>query len=435
MPDAPAIIPPPAFNPVIGPMLSMVEREAQRTAGQPLPQQPPHAPPNGGSDPAFNDRLNAARNADRSAISMPAPASHQPIQQQQPAQSANGEPLLQPRSQRQQKNLRSADWEAKNQQINQLQQQLSDLQRNNGQQPAFQANGQPSAPQPSAQSQQQPPAQYDIEKDPRYVELKQKHDTYYEEIKHVRVEADPEFRAKFDTKRDAAFRVAKSVAGAAGDDIVRILSIADDDSRQAQLADRIKEFSDGSKAKLMAVNSSLITHGIEREMEIQSRKASWEARKSEREQSSQQQLVQSMQKMDREFDAVAAAWSDPDNGVPFMYDQNVRARVEPIARQVFSGSSTPRQLAEASLKAALFPELIRSYMHALTELERVQGSNNAYRSSYPGSDAGGGYSGTRTGDSSNGAATPINPTIYDRGFADRLEAARSNDAANANRHY
>lgn len=438
MPDAPAIIPPPAFNPVIGPVLSMVEREAQRATGQPLPQQLPHAPANGGvSDPAFNDRLNAARNADRSSISMPAPASQQSSQQQQqpPAQAANGEPLLQPRSQRQQKNLRSADWEAKNQQINQLQQQLSELQRNNGQQPAFQPNGQPSAPPPLAQSQQQPLVQYDIEKDPRYVELKQKHDTYYEEIKHVRVEADPEFRAKFDTKRDAAIRIAKSVAGGAGDDIARILGINDPDVRQQQLADRIKDFSEGSKQRIIAANAALAGVDVEREIEIQSRKAQWESTKAQREQSNQQQLAQSMQKMDREFDAVAASWSDPDNGVPFMYDQNVRARVEPIARQFFSGSSTPRQLAEASLKAALFPELIRSYMHTFTELERVQASNNAYRSSYPGSDAGGGYSGTRTGDSSNGAATTINPTIYDRGFADRLEAARSNDAANANRHY
>ncbi len=131
--------------------------------------------------------------------------------------------------------------------------------------------------------------------------------------------------------------------------------------------------------------------------------------------------------MDREFEAVAAELSDPDSGIPFMYDQQVRARVEPIARRAFSGNNSPRELAKTAIQAALLPEVIRSYMHVLGELERVQNSNSAYRSSYPGSD--GGYSGgsTRTNDSS--PVTPINPMTYDRPFADGLAAARQRDAA------
>jgi hypothetical protein len=220
------------------------------------------------------------------------------------------------------------------------------------------------------------------------------------------------------------------VAGGAGDDIERILKINDPDVRQSQLAERIKDFSEGSKQRIIAANAALVTVDVEREMEIQSRKASWEATKSQREQSDQSKLAQQMRGMEREFDAVYAKWSDPDTGMPFLYDEAVRKRVEPLARQVFNGNTTAKEMAEATLKAAMFPEVVRSWQHALAELERLQGSNNAYRSSYPGSDAGGFTNGNQRDD---GRVVPINHLTYDRPFAEGLEAARQRDAANGSR--
>lgn len=427
-PGPPPGTPPPVFNPVMGPVTSAIERDlarqsdAQRNgAAQERQQNPP--PGSFSNDSA--QRLEQARAKDRAdnQARVADQSNPSPAQQQQNGQ-VNGqqqEPLLQPRrTERQQKNLRADDWAKINAERDQLKAQVEQLQRNNGQLPNMVANG-----QPNEQSQQNGQSNHaDIKSHADYVALKQERDAFYEEIKHVRVEADPEFRAKFETKRDAAIRIAKSVSGAAGDDIARILAINDPDVRQSQLADRIKDFSEGSKQRVIAANSALIAIEVEREMEIHSLKASWDAKQSQRQNNEQSKLMQNMQKMDREFDAVAAAWSDPDRGVPFMYDQSVRSRVEPIARQIFNGNSTPRQLAEASLKAALFTELARSYQATLGELERLQGSNAAYRSSYPGSESGG-FSSNGNGESRE--FKPISHLTYDRPFAEGLEAARQRD--------
>ena len=385
------------------------------------------------TSPDFANTLDAARARDRAVTQ--ATNTQQPLQppgQQtppngQPPTNQQGEPLLQSRSQRQQKNLRANDWKTVTSENDQLRARLAELERNNGQLPAgIQPNGQPTQ-QPQQQNNQGGAVTGDIKSHPDYAALKAERDTFYEEIKHVRVEADPEFRAKFDTKREAAIRIAKSVAGGAGDDIARILAINDPDVRQSQLADRIKDFSEASKQRIIAANAALVTVDVEREMEIQSRKASWEATKSQREQSDQSKLAQQMKGMEREFDAVYAKWSDPDTGMPFLYDEAVRKRVEPLARQVFNGNTTAKEMAEATLKAAMFPEVVRSWQHALAELERLQGSNAAYRSSYPGSDAGG-FTGNGS-QHNNGNVVPINHLTYDRPFASGLEEARARDAA------
>lgn len=417
--------PPATFsNPVLGPVTSAIERDMARqqaAQGAALPQ----VQTLGGNNPVFANALDAARASDR--VTTHAANTQQPPAQQgqQPPTATNqqGEPLLQSRTQRQQKNLRANDWKTVTGENEQLRARLAELERNNGQQPSgMQPNG-----QPTQQPQQQQTAPADIKQHPDYTALKQERDAFYEEIKHVRVEADPEFRAKFDTKRDAAIRIAKSVAGGAGEDIARILAINDPDVRQSQLADRIKDFSEGSKQRIIAANAALVGVDVEREMEIQSRKASWEATKGQREQNEQSKVAQQMRGMEREFDAVYAKWSDPETGMPFLYDEAVRKRVEPLARQVFNGNTTAKDMAEATLKAAMFPEIVRSWQHALAEVERLQGSNNAYRSSYPGSDNGGFSNG---GQHNNGPVTPINNLTYDRPFADGLEAARARDAAN-----
>lgn len=421
-PGPPPGTPPPTFNPVLGPITSAIERDMARQQAA----QSAALPPAQQGNPVFSSALDVARANDR-ASTQAANTQQPPPQQRQNGQppsdaaptNQQGEPLLQARSQRQQKNLRNADWKTVTSENEQLRNRLAELERNNGQQPAgTQSNGQP----PS----QQQTAPVDIKLHPDYAALKLERDNFYEEIKYVRVEADPEFRAKFDTKREAAVRIARSVAGAAGDDIARILQINDADVRQSQLAERIKDFSEGSKQRIIAANSALVTVDVEREMEIQSRKASWEATKGQREQTEQARVAQHMRGMEREFDAVYAKWSDPENGMPFLYDENVRKRVEPLARQIFNGNSTPKDMAEATLKAAMFPEVLRSWQHALAELERLQGSNNAYRSSYPGSDNGGFSDG---GQRNNGPVAPINHLTYDRPFADGLEAARARDAA------
>jgi hypothetical protein len=241
----------------------------------------------------------------------------------------------------------------------------------------------------------------------------------------VRVEADPEFRAKFDSKRDAALRVAKSVAGAAADDIARIMAINDSDTRRTQLAERIATFGEGSKAKIMAAAGMLDVLDVEREMEITSRKAMWEHTQAARQQQQQAAFGERVKQLDREFDATLSKWADPQSGMPFLVDDKVKSHVVPLARQVFSGEATATQLAEASLKAALFPQILQGWQAALQELERLQAANGQYQAAWPGSDSyTNGYD-----QGAPAALPPVQTSGYDRYAGDALAAARAADNA------
>lgn len=259
--------------------------------------------------------------------------------------------------------------------------------------------------------------------------LKEERDTFYEEVKHVRVEADPEFRAKFDSRRDAAIGVAKKAAGGAADDIAKILANPDPDVRRSLLADRIKDFSDGSKARIAAAAGSLDALDVEREMEIASRKATWDHTQASRQQAHQQQLSQRMSKLDSEFDGVVAKWADPERGMPFVL--NNKDAIVASAKRIFSGESDGAALAEAAMKAAVLPDVLNLATRALQEVEKLQAQVASYTGAWPADDVTGTPSTPALPDPRNGADL-MNPN-YVTGFEARLAQARALDARGGGR--
>lgn len=255
--------------------------------------------------------------------------------------------------------------------------------------------------------------------------LKRERDTYYEEIKHVRVEADPEFKAKFDSRRDAAIGIAKRSAGGAADDIGRILAMSDGEARRAALAERLTtgNFSDTSKTKIAAAVASLDALDVEREMEIASRKATWEHTAAQRRAQADMQVQQRLAKLDNDFNAELAEWADPDKGMPFLF--NDKERLISVAKNVFNGEMTGRQLAKAALQSAVLPEVIRVAQRMGEEIENLKTQLTRYTGAYP---ADSGFAGATTSSQPGPrSAADLTAPGYVQQFVSGLEAARAQD--------
>lgn len=418
------IIPTPLPNPVIGAMQSPLER-AYANASQPRESA---MPASGQPDDAVA-RLEAARAQDRGERPLLAGRDNTPNNRSE-ADRAEFERTQQPSlkmrpNPNEAQRRRADDWNSLKSERDKLRKDL-EAARAGQMQPgggigAVSPNG--SLKSVTGAASQPAAAITDITAHEEFKKLKAERDAYYEEIKHVRVEADPEFRAKFDGKRDAAIRLAKGAARTGGEEVAKILAISDPDLRASRLAEQIKDYAEGTKQQIIAANAALTASDVERQIEIETRKATWEHTKASRAQSESTQWQQRVAKMDNEFQGVLGEWSDPEKGMPFLIDDAVKNRVVPEARKIFGGESDPKQLAQASLKAALFPEVLRGWQQALQELERVNGTADRYRSSYPGVDSSG-YNGYDTGRT---PPPPINPTSVDGHFLQGLEAARARD--------
>lgn len=382
--------------------------------------------PDGGTvPPTFSDehahKLEEARAADRRSqqaaaalAGRPPGQEGQPQAGQQPGQQGD-EPLLKPKLKPAQVR-RANDWETLKGDRDHWKAEYEKLQR-----------GQPAGQQPS------PSGEVDwgkvafdkLANHPEVAKLKQERDTYYEEVKGVRVEADPEFKAKWDARTNAVMNTVKRVAGKAADEVTAILSDRDPDRRMAALAERIKDFGEGSKHQLIAAAAQLSAMEIERDIDVATRKATWEQTQSARKQQEQGQWSQKLAAMNNEFDHVWQEACHPESGIPFLMDDKVKAAVLPDARRVFTGESDPRSIAKASLQAALFPHVIKAAMQAWQEVERLQAANGQYASSWPGDEGG-----SQVPEPSGQAPVPgVNGWQYDGNFAKGIEAARQRDLA------
>lgn len=302
-----------------------------------------------------------------------------------------------------------------------LEQQLT--QARGGQQPGAQQNGH--AP---AIDYAKLPVNELLEKHPDLKKLRDEHAEFYEEIKGIRVEADPAFRAKFDSQRDAVIGVAKRAAGGAADDIGKILSNPDSEVRHTLLAERLAagNFSDATKSRILAANAQLDVVGIAREAEVASRKATWEHTQASRDQQRQQQVSQRMAHLDDEFAQAVAKWTDPDKGMPFV--MNDPSRLIANAKRIFSGETGGAQLAEAALSAAALPEVIRAAHNDAVaygaEIQRLQEQVFRLTGAYPVDDTG-----TQTSETNGRVNAQIyDPVSFHQQFDSGLAAARARDA-------
>lgn len=262
-------------------------------------------------------------------------------------------------------------------------------------------------------------------KHPDVKKYKEERDAFYEEVKHTRVEADPEFKAKFDSKKDAAIRAAKQVSGAAGEDIAKILNLVDPDVRRHALAERVTSgnFSESTRNKILMAAGAIDAIEFEKSLEIESRKATWEQTQAGRAQQQAAQYASRVAKLDNEFNDVVTRWADPDKGMPFVL--NNKDEVIRNARQIFGGETSAAALADAAMRAAVLPEVIKMAQAGYAEVNRLNEQLARYTGVYP-SDAG---EASVPPPARNGSATPadIFNAAYINDFDARLKAAQSAD--------
>jgi len=262
-------------------------------------------------------------------------------------------------------------------------------------------------------------------KHPEVKKYKEERDTFYEEVKHTRVEADPEFKAKFDSKRDAAIRAAKQVSGGAGEEIAKILGLVDPDMRRHALAERVTSgnFSEATRNKIMMAAGAIDAIEFEKSLEIESRKATWEQTQAGRAQQQAAQYASRVAKLDSEFNDVVTRWADPEKGMPFVL--NNKDEVIRNARQIFGGETSAAALADAAMRAAVLPEVIKMAQAGYAEVNRLNEQLARYTGVYP-SDAG---EASVPPPARNGSATPadIFNAAYISDFDARLKAAQTAD--------
>jgi len=369
-------------------------------------------------------RLQQARDQDARAAGKSAPARPVALQATQASQDSNGsgeKPVIEFRSQRQQKKeqqaRRAENWNALHASKEEALARVATLEAE-----IIAARGGTGSAAP-LEIEKLPFEQ--LLKHPEVKKYKEERDTFYEEVKHTRVEADPEFKAKFDSKRDAAIRAAKQVSGAAGEEIAKILSLVDPDMRRHALAERVTQgnFSEATRNKIMMAAGAIDAIEFEKSLEIESRKATWEQTQAGRAQQQAAQYASRVAKLDSEFNDVVTRWADPEKGMPFVL--NNKDEVIRNARQIFGGETSAAALADAAMRAAVLPEVIKMAQAGYAEVNRLNEQLARYTGVYP-SDAG---EASVPPPARNGSATPadIFNAAYINDFDARLKAAQSMD--------
>jgi hypothetical protein len=285
----------------------------------------------------------------------------------------------------------------------------------------------------------QPASEFDIAKlefekltkHPEVAKRLKERDEFFDIVKQVAVERDPEFVAKFEPRRDAAIKAAKSVAGGAANDLAKLLSEPPSDVRDERIGKLIENFSDSSKRMVHAAMQNLAVIDLEREGEIATRKASFESKQLDQFKQQEAMARERQQKLDSAFDRQLAYWSDPKDGMPFFmktgdpkWDAQVDSTVA-AARDIFNGTLTPEQLADSAKWAAVAKRIFAEREELLSELQRFREADARWRAGTP-SDVGPGGSYV---EAARQPATynPADPFAGSQSFIEGLEAARHAD--------
>lgn len=269
-----------------------------------------------------------------------------------------------------------------------------------------------------------------LKKHPELAKIIAKHDEYFDIVKQVSVERDPEFVAKFEPRREAAIRAAKAVAGGAAEELGKLMAQPASDVRDDKIEALTENFSDSSKRRVAAALQNLAVIDVERDGEIAHRKANFESRQLDGFKQHEQQQRERTQVLDRAFNQTLAFWSDPKEGMPFFvktgdprWDAEVDATVA-TARDIFNGSLTPEQLADASKWAAVAKRVFSERDQLLTELQKFKEHDTRMRGTTP-VDFGAGGSFVEA--ARPAGWSPTNPHADAHSFAEGLEAARARD--------
>jgi hypothetical protein len=285
----------------------------------------------------------------------------------------------------------------------------------------------------------QPPAdltKFDISKHPEFSKLKEQHDTYYDIVKSLAAERDPEFQAKFDTERNAALKQLKFAAGGAADKLEKIMSLPAGDFRDAAIEDAIKDFTTSGKARFTAALTELSRVETARNIELERRKATFETSQQQALLAQSQQSQQRQAKIQQAFEQNLQRWQDPEEGHPFFqqregdpkWNQQVQRAVQ-TARDIFTGKLDENQLSQASLWAAAGPMAVQGWQEAQARIAALEARLQEFRISMPGDSAMASQPAAQAANlpSITGSPTSVVDRNYVDYFAQNIERARQAD--------
>lgn len=277
----------------------------------------------------------------------------------------------------------------------------------------------------------------DVTKHPEFAKLKQQHDEYLDALKQVAVERDPEFKARYEPRREAVLGKIKQVSGGASAKIEAILKLPPGEFRDSALEQALETFQPTTKATLMGHLQVLAMVDAERDADLAGRKALYETNQQQFATQQQQAARERESKLTAALDKQIAAWGDSEEGHPLLqkrdgddkWNRQVEKRVA-LARSIFAGETDAATLAQASLKAAAHDAALQMAFEATQEVQRLTEQLAKFHGLQPGD---GGLAAAIMQSGRNDAtvpqtADPFNPA-YVQHFGAGLEEARRADYA------
>lgn len=271
---------------------------------------------------------------------------------------------------------------------------------------------------------------------PEVAKLKKERDEFFEDVRLIRTEKDPEFVAKFTAQREGVIKNLKfSVGGTGFEKIDKLLAEPASPYRDERIEQAMDGWKDATKARVHAAIATLDQVEFSRSAEAAQRAASWESRQANAYRESEQRREHQQAQIQQIFENQLAQWQDPQNGMPYYQktgdprqDAVVDANVG-LARQILAGNQTPEQLARYAMWAASAQRIYQQNEALMVELQKFQQQDTRFRESFPSTGPAGWSVAEQQRQSANGHAfpatwNPADPFAGAAAFEQGLEAAR-----------
>lgn len=218
--------------------------------------------------------------------------------------------------------------------------------------------------------------------------LRDEHKQYKELLRDVAIERDPEFKARYQTKSQAAIEAATQAAGDNGEKLAKLLALPSTPWRDEQIDKLTEGLSASSKRRVEAALVTLEQVDVARQAEIAERRATFEAKQSELTSTQQQREAAQRAQLDGVFDKVKSEWTEKH---PFFapregddqHNQQVQQSLA-LAKEIFNGQMSPEDLVAASFWAASGPVVLDGWMKERAAREAAEKQLDRLRGVQPG---------------------------------------------------
>lgn len=219
--------------------------------------------------------------------------------------------------------------------------------------------------------------------DSKFADVLNENEKLKQELTLLDITRSPEFSARFDKPREIAITQAANMAGQKGADVKAILAMPAGGLRDAKMEELLAELPPSTGSIIKAANERLAALEFNKQMDIETARATMGERMKQQE---QQVALQAVQR-NREFDSVLNDWRSSVDVLDPAKHKGATALTQQ-AKQFYDGTGLSNsERAAVALQAALLPAMIEQLNEAHAEIVRLSKGMARYEDSLPGDSA------------------------------------------------